>query len=237
MAQRYPRRLYRSSTDRMVGGVCGGLGEYFDVDPVLMRLIFVAVTTLSGGLGIPAYLVLWIVVPKEDLEVSSRSGMWRQNADEIVTEARRLGSDVRATVRPRRSVDLEGSTAGDTTSPVPGPSGQGRAESVGQTGSQATEANVAGIGVEAASTASAEVPSELGREARTAAHYVEPYGEEQVHQRRQTWAGVILVILGLWLLANNFNLLWWVRGDLLLPLALLGVGAWLLLRRDGRGLR
>jgi len=57
------RRLYRSTHDRMVGGVCGGLAEYVGVDPVLVRLGFVAVT-LAGGAGVLAYLILWLVVPE-----------------------------------------------------------------------------------------------------------------------------------------------------------------------------
>jgi phage shock protein C len=57
------RRLYRSTHDHMVGGVCGGLAEYFGLDPVLVRLGFVAVT-LAGGAGVLAYLILWLVVPE-----------------------------------------------------------------------------------------------------------------------------------------------------------------------------
>lgn len=56
-------RLARSHTDKMLAGVCGGLGEYFNIDPVIVRLIFVLVT-MTSGLGIPIYLVLWIVMPR-----------------------------------------------------------------------------------------------------------------------------------------------------------------------------
>jgi phage shock protein PspC (stress-responsive transcriptional regulator) len=48
----------------MVGGVCGGLGEYFDIDPTLVRLLFV-VTALAGGPGLLAYIIMLIVVPSE----------------------------------------------------------------------------------------------------------------------------------------------------------------------------
>lgn len=53
-----PRRLYRTTRDKMVAGVAGGLGEYFDIDPVLVRLIWVAAAVLTGGLAIPAYIVM-----------------------------------------------------------------------------------------------------------------------------------------------------------------------------------
>lgn len=55
------KRLYRSEDDRMIGGVCGGIAEYFDVDPVLIRAIAVILLFLGGGFL--AYLVLWIIVP------------------------------------------------------------------------------------------------------------------------------------------------------------------------------
>ena len=63
------RKLLRSDTKRMIAGVCGGLGEYFSVDPTLIRLLFVFATIL-GGPGLIAYLIFWIVVPSES-KVSS----------------------------------------------------------------------------------------------------------------------------------------------------------------------
>lgn len=56
------KRLYRSRDEKIIGGVCGGLGEYLNVDPTLIRLALVFIT-LFGGAGIIAYLVLWVVVP------------------------------------------------------------------------------------------------------------------------------------------------------------------------------
>jgi phage shock protein PspC (stress-responsive transcriptional regulator) len=61
-----PKRLKRSLTDKMVGGVCGGLAKYFDIDTTLIRLVF-AFATVFAGTGILAYIVMWIIVPKEDL--------------------------------------------------------------------------------------------------------------------------------------------------------------------------
>ncbi len=63
-------RLTRSTTESMVAGVCGGLAEYFSIDPVIVRLIFVLVT-LTSGLGLPVYLVLWILMPKASAEHSA----------------------------------------------------------------------------------------------------------------------------------------------------------------------
>lgn len=58
-------RLTRSTTDKVVGGVAGGLGRYFGVDSVWFRLGFV-VFTLAGGSGILAYLIAWVVIPEGD---------------------------------------------------------------------------------------------------------------------------------------------------------------------------
>jgi phage shock protein PspC (stress-responsive transcriptional regulator) len=70
-----PRRLTRSSEDRMIGGVAGGLGRYFDVDPLLFRIAFV-VLTFAGGAGVLAYLGLWLIAPSDgpaDPEARSRA--------------------------------------------------------------------------------------------------------------------------------------------------------------------
>ncbi|GAA0808167.1 PspC domain-containing protein [Spirilliplanes yamanashiensis] len=57
------RILRRSRTDRVIGGVCGGLGRYLGVDPVLLRIAAVALA-LSGGVGVLAYIVAWIAIPE-----------------------------------------------------------------------------------------------------------------------------------------------------------------------------
>jgi phage shock protein PspC (stress-responsive transcriptional regulator) len=62
MAQ--PRKLYRSRTDRKLAGVCGGLGQYFNTDATLIRVLFVVLAVL-GGSGPILYLALWIIVPNE----------------------------------------------------------------------------------------------------------------------------------------------------------------------------
>ena len=59
-----PRRLTRSSSDRILGGVAGGLGRYFDIDPIIFRIGFV-VLTIAGGAGVLAYLAAWLLVPAD----------------------------------------------------------------------------------------------------------------------------------------------------------------------------
>lgn len=61
------KRLYRSRTDCKFAGVCGGLGEYFDVDPTLIRIITI-VLFFAHGVGLLAYIIAWIAMPKEPLQ-------------------------------------------------------------------------------------------------------------------------------------------------------------------------
>ncbi|AEM78923.1 MULTISPECIES: PspC domain-containing protein [Thermoanaerobacter] len=58
------KKLYRSRTQRMIGGVCGGIAEYFNVDPTIIRLIW-AFLIIFWGTGLLAYLIAWIIIPEE----------------------------------------------------------------------------------------------------------------------------------------------------------------------------
>jgi phage shock protein PspC (stress-responsive transcriptional regulator) len=59
------KRLYRSN-DRVLGGVCAGFAEYLDFDPVAVRLGYAALTLFTGFMGIPFYIVAWIVMPEKN---------------------------------------------------------------------------------------------------------------------------------------------------------------------------
>jgi len=63
------KQLYRSLDDRMVAGVCGGLGAYFNVDPTLVRLAVVFLSLWWGG-GILLYLLAWFIIPEEPQEAT-----------------------------------------------------------------------------------------------------------------------------------------------------------------------
>lgn len=60
------KRLFRSKNNRMLGGVCAGLGEHLDIDPTVIRLILAVVTLLSFGTGIIIYILAWIIIPEEE---------------------------------------------------------------------------------------------------------------------------------------------------------------------------
>ncbi len=65
------KRLYLSNTDRKIAGVCGGLGEYFDKDPVFFRILFILITLL-WGFGIVVYLVMWLLIPRKPKELETK---------------------------------------------------------------------------------------------------------------------------------------------------------------------
>ncbi len=69
------RRLNRSRSNHIIGGVCGGLGDYFDIDPVLVRLIWL-ILILFGGVGLFLYLIAWVIIPME-----------LDNAGQVATES------------------------------------------------------------------------------------------------------------------------------------------------------
>jgi len=59
------KKLYRSRTSRMLAGICGGLGEYFGVDPTIVRLVWVIASVFVAGIpGVLAYLIAWLIIPE-----------------------------------------------------------------------------------------------------------------------------------------------------------------------------
>ena len=61
------KRVYRSRTNKILGGVAGGIAEYFEIDPVWIRLLFVLML-FAGGFGIIAYIVCWLIIPLEPMK-------------------------------------------------------------------------------------------------------------------------------------------------------------------------
>ncbi len=79
------KRLYRSVYNRVLAGVCGGLADYFDIDPIIVRLIFIIITIMGGGTGIILYLIGIFIIPKEtelnniDIDNRRSSNMSKSN--------------------------------------------------------------------------------------------------------------------------------------------------------------
>ncbi len=108
------RKLYRSRTERMIWGVCGGLAEYFDIDPTFVRLAAV-LSIFVSGLGVLAYILMAIFVPLESSTPRKREEELKENIEEIRATAAEVGQRVRsafagAAREDQRSHDGRGGT-------------------------------------------------------------------------------------------------------------------------------
>jgi phage shock protein C len=197
----------RSSRERMWAGVAGGMAEYFDLDPSLVRLLWVAATVVTGGLAVPVYILAWIILPRDDRPVSygPGPGAWHDWSEEfhnetqrLAEEARRMADDVRTASHSWRAPDAP-----------PPTSDAGAASDKGS----------------AAAPTSAPAEDAWWRSER----YVEPHR----HHRHSKSTGVVLVALGVLLLAANAGIFRWVDGRTMWPLILIGIGVILLGRQSG----
>lgn len=87
----------------MLAGVCGGLGDYFNVDPTLVRLGFAFLFFIGAGSPFLVYLLLWIIVPEAGRSYSSPSDTISAGVDEIANTARQFGEEVRSQVEKVRN--------------------------------------------------------------------------------------------------------------------------------------
>ena len=146
-------RLYRSRSDRMICGVCGGLAKYFDIDPTIVRIIAVLLA-FANGLGILAYIIMAIVVPQEGSKVATPKEAVEENVEDLKETAGKLGREIRSALTEEK---------------------------------------------------------------------VESEAVDKVRRRRGI-VGIILIVLGIFLLAGSFNLFWWFHWGNLWPLILVAVG-------------
>lgn len=90
-------RLYRSRSDQMIFGICGGLGKYLGVDPTIVRIVFILL--VFCGVGIPAYIVMAFVVPVESTTKESPKDVIEENVEDIKETATKLGEGIRDTFK------------------------------------------------------------------------------------------------------------------------------------------
>lgn len=84
------QKLYRSSSDKMIAGICGGLGRYFSVDATIVRLVFLLLLFLGGG-GFLLYLILWVIVPEEQQAGAAPQEVIQANTQDLAQSAARNG--------------------------------------------------------------------------------------------------------------------------------------------------
>lgn len=103
------KKLYRSSHDKIIAGVCGGLAEYFDVDPTIVRLLFVLAVVMGGG-GVILYLILWLIMPKSvgesavinEQRVRDFAEEVKEKAEDFKESMKQNAPEIKSTVRGGR---------------------------------------------------------------------------------------------------------------------------------------
>lgn len=90
------KKLYRSTENYIIAGVCGGLGDYFNIDPVLVRLVFVLLT-IGNGVGVAIYIIMMIIVPKDgaDYKDSVREKNAKEFVGDIKTGAKSFANQIK----------------------------------------------------------------------------------------------------------------------------------------------
>ncbi len=95
-------RLTRSKEDQIIAGVAGGFAEYFQIDPVLIRLIFV-ILTLGGGSGVLVYIILWLVMPEVGSENKSTQEAVEENKADMKNKAKTVSKDIKKAAKSKNS--------------------------------------------------------------------------------------------------------------------------------------
>lgn len=86
-------RLYRSETDKVIAGVAGGLGEYFNIDPTIIRVLFVLLT-IFGGSGVIMYIILWLVIPTRS-QTGVPVDLIKSNIEDMKSTTSKFAHDIR----------------------------------------------------------------------------------------------------------------------------------------------
>jgi phage shock protein C len=215
----------RSRTEVIVAGVCGGLAEYFAIDPVIVRLIFVLVT-LTSGLGLLIYPILWIVMPKAGATPAATlfphdAEEWRRRAQAFGEEASQVGQqfsrEVREVLRQGQTTSSQSRTAAPPRyGDVPPPEAYRYDPVTGQPINPADPSTGKTVNLRIDPT-----------EANLAVPPPVPGAYGPVPQRKRGRAmGFVLLGIGILILANIFNI-----DQFIFPLLLIGAGFMLLRKR------
>jgi phage shock protein PspC (stress-responsive transcriptional regulator) len=189
----------------MWAGVAGGIAEFFDLDPSLVRLLWVAATVVTGGLAVAVYILAWIVLPRDDRVANGGQRAWsdwshefHDETERLAREARRVADDVRESSKGWRAPGPEAPTAA------------------------------------ASDKRSAEIPSPPSAPVEDAWWQSDRYVERRHgHHYPARSAGVVLVVLGVLLLAANAGVFTWIQWRTMWPLIFIGLGVILLGRQSG----
>jgi phage shock protein C len=96
------KKLFRSEKDKVIAGVCAGLADYFDTDPALIRILFLAGFIFGASSTFWIYIILWIVLPTESNVSKLNSDVVKENVEEIKTKVKAVAEDVKDAVKPKQ---------------------------------------------------------------------------------------------------------------------------------------
>ena len=112
------KRLYRSRDDRMIAGVCGGLAEYFNIDPTIVRLVLLFLTLWGGG-GVLVYVLAWIVIPERPASAKAPAAKESKQVEEKPAPqelAAEVVDEPEETAAPEKAASVEAEPATEETS-------------------------------------------------------------------------------------------------------------------------
>lgn len=99
------KRLYRSEDYQMIGGVCGGIGEYFNIDPTIVRVLFALMMFPTIGFGFVIYILCWAIIPSKSSIAKDSEDVVRENASEMKKKFDTFTDSVKTEVRSDTSKD------------------------------------------------------------------------------------------------------------------------------------
>jgi phage shock protein C len=225
-------RLMRSRNEAIIAGVCGGLAEYFAIDPVIVRLIFVLVA-LTTGIGVLVYPILWMVMPKAGATGASTelfphdAEEWKRRAQEFGEEASQVGQqfsrEVREVLRHGQTASQSRPSAPTTYADAPPPPEAYNFDPI--TGQpikpqEPATGRTVSLRVDPTESSLAVPPADANNPAGT------PAQSQPAPTRRGRAIGFILLAIGVLVLANIFNI-----DRFVFPLLLIGAGILLLRKR------
>jgi phage shock protein C len=236
-------RLMRSRTEVIIAGVCGGLAEYFGLDPVIVRLIFVLVT-LTTGIGFIVYPVLWLVMPKAGANApgtplfTQDADAWRRRVNEFGQEVAQAGQQIGQEMRQVFMREQGQPTQAPTSAEAPPPAaynfdpltGQpvSRAEpTTGQTINLRVDPTMAETFVPPPSVGIPPADTSMSNPTSAAPQHPVYYGPPAPTTRKNHGRsmGIVLVVIGAMILAGTLDI-----AEYVFPILMIGAGL-LLLRK------
>jgi phage shock protein C len=227
-------RLMRSRTEIMIAGVCGGLAEYFGLDPVIVRLIFVLVT-LTTGIGFIVYPVLWIVMPKAGSTsnppplFTQDADAWRQRVNEFGQEVAQAGQQISQEVRQVFLRESGQPTQAPTVADEPPPAAYNFDPLTGQPVNRAAPTTGQTINLRVDPTvAGTYVPPAENTLSNAAPQQPVYYGPpaQAPRKNRGRSMGIVLVAFGVMILAGTLGI-----AEYVFPVLMIGAGILLLRKR------